>query len=142
MTSYLRIIIVFLTFSACGQKTLNMENKDILNSKFTEFIEKKKFIEEGLYPGIADQEMRPIFSKKINDIAVNFQKAANSDAPTIEKFQEQIKIGLLSYKEVYLDLDTEDRERVCTYFEELMDIVGLRSSNGQLNDFMYGYNFQ
>ncbi|NOU62328.1 DUF4844 domain-containing protein, partial [Marinifilum caeruleilacunae] len=34
----------------------------------------------------------------------------------------------------------EDRERICCYFEELMDIVGLESSDGQLNDFMYGFN--
>jgi hypothetical protein len=37
-------------------------------------------------------------------------------------------------------LDTEDKERVCTYFEELMDIVELDSSNGQLNEFLYGFD--
>ena len=40
---------------------------------------------------------------------------------------------------IYFELDTENRERVCSYFEELMDIVGLKSSNGQLNKFMYGF---
>ena len=36
--------------------------------------------------------------------------------------------------------DTEDRERLCSYFEELMDIVGLESSGGHLNNFMYGFD--
>jgi hypothetical protein len=53
---------------------------------------------------------------------------------------EAIKTGLSRFSDVYLDLDTEDRERVCVYFEELMDIVGLESSNGQLNMFMYGFD--
>ena len=56
------------------------------------------------------------------------------------KNQEKIKIGLSRFAEVYMELDTEDRERVCTYFEELMDIVGLESSSGQLNKFMYGFD--
>ena len=34
--------------------------------------------------------------------------------------------------------DTEDRERCCDYLVEIMDIIGLESSNGLLNRFMYG----
>jgi hypothetical protein len=56
------------------------------------------------------------------------------------EYQNAIKIGLDRFSDLYLKLDTEDRERVCSYFEELMDIVGLESSGGHLNDFMYGFN--
>ena len=38
------------------------------------------------------------------------------------------------------ELDTEDRERICHYYEELMNIVGLESSGGHLNNFMYGFD--
>jgi hypothetical protein len=34
--------------------------------------------------------------------------------------------------------DTEDRERCCDYLVEIMDIVGMESSDGLLNRFMYG----
>ncbi len=34
--------------------------------------------------------------------------------------------------------DTEDRERCCDYLVEIMDMVGLESSDGLLNRFMYG----
>lgn len=138
--NYLRLIIVFLVFSACQKPNTNKEHDKSLNSKFKTFIEKKKFEEERFYPGIANKEMRPILSSKINQAAIDFQNVANSNNADDDEFQEQIKTGLLRFKEIYLDLDTEDRERVCSYFEELMDIVGLESSNGQLNKFMYDYD--
>nr|WP_293304051.1 DUF4844 domain-containing protein [Allomuricauda sp.] len=111
-----------------------------MNEEFIKFIAKEKFVEEDYYPGISEEEMRPIFTEKINLAASDFQNIAESENPTNEKYLEAIKTGLSRFSDVYLDLDTEDRERVCVYFEELMDIVGLESSNGQLNMFMYGFD--
>ncbi|HBI02132.1 DUF4844 domain-containing protein, partial [uncultured Flavobacterium sp.] len=73
-------------------------------------------------------------------VALDFKSVAESKKPTDKEYQEKIRIGLLRFKDIYLDLDTEDREQVCVYFEELMDIVGLESSNGQLNKFLYGFD--
>jgi hypothetical protein len=140
MIKYIKIAILFLTFSACGQNTTEMKTSENSNEKFAEFIAKKKFVEENYYPGISDESMRPVFTEKINQVAEDFKTVAQSEKPTIEKYQEQIGIGLSRFSDVYLELDTEDRERVCTYFEELMDIVELESSNGQLNNFMYGFD--
>jgi hypothetical protein len=36
--------------------------------------------------------------------------------------------------------DTEDRERVCMNMEKIMDIVGLESSDGLLNNWLYGFD--
>ena len=33
--------------------------------------------------------------------------------------------------------DTEDRERLCYYIEEIMDIIGLESSYNLLNNWMW-----
>ncbi|WP_299611169.1 DUF4844 domain-containing protein [uncultured Aquimarina sp.] len=117
-----------------------MKTPEDVTEKFTEFIAKKKFVEENYYPGIADEKMRPIFTNKINKVAADFKTVAESENPTDKQYQEKIGIGLSRFADVYLELDTEDRERVCTYIEELMDIVGLESSNGQLNKFMYGFD--
>jgi hypothetical protein len=117
-----------------------MKTPENAKEKFTEFITKKKFVEENYYPGIADKKMRPILAEKINLAIIDFQKVSESDNPTDKKYQEKIRIGLLRFSDVYVELDTEDRERVCSYFEELMDIVGLESSNGELNNFMYGFD--
>ena len=143
MTKYIQIIIIFLTLSACGQTATEMKTPENTNEKFSEFIAKKKFIEQpypNFYSGIADEKMRPIFTEKINQVATDFKTVAESKKPTDKKYQEKIGIGLSRFADVYMELDTEDRERVCSYFEELMDIVELESSNGLLNKFMYGFD--
>ncbi len=140
MTKYIKILVLFLTLSACGQNATEMKTPEKATEMFAEFISKKKFVQENHYPGIADEKMRPIFTEKINSVASDFKSLAESENPTDKKYQEKIKIGLSSFADVYMELDTEDRERVCTYIEELMDIVGLESSNGQLNKFMYGFD--
>jgi hypothetical protein len=140
MTKHIQILVFFLTFSACGQNVTEMKTPENANEKFAEFIAKKKFVSENYYPGIADEKIRPILTEKINQVASDFKTVAESDKPNDKKYQEKIGIGLSRFAEIYLDLDTEDRERVCSYFEELMDIVELESSNGQLNKFMYGFD--
>jgi hypothetical protein len=143
MTKHIQILLILLTLSACGQNAKEMKTPENANEMFAEFITKKKFVEQpypNFYPGIADEKMRPVFTKKINQVATDFKTVAESEKPTDIKYQEKIGIGLSRFADVYLELDTEDRERVCLYFEELMDIVGLESSNGQLNKFMYGFD--
>ncbi|NQY31407.1 MAG: DUF4844 domain-containing protein [Flavobacteriaceae bacterium] len=140
MIKHLTLILLFFTLSACGQKTTEMKTPENAKGKFVEFIANKKFLAENYYPGIADEKLRPIFSKKINQAALDFQNVAKSDKPTDKKYQKKILIGLSRFGDVYMELDTEDRERVCSYFIELMDIVGLESSDGHLNEFMYGFD--
>jgi len=130
--------MLFLT--ACGQGKIktSIDNLD----KFEEFKAKEKFVEDTtiFYPGIANPALRPILTAKINLAADDFKVLALTGKATDKDYQEKIRIGLRRFYDVYLDLDTEDRERVCHYFEELMDIVGLEGSNGQLNEFNYGFD--
>lgn len=140
MNKYLLILLVCLLFSACGQT--QMRTPENAMSKFEEFKKKEKFVEESsfFYPGIADPRMRPTLTEKINKAADDFKAVAESQNPTAKEYQDKIELGLSRFSDVYMDLDTEDRERVCTYFEELMDIVGLESSGGHLMKFMYGFS--
>ena len=110
--------------------------------KFEAFKNKEKFIPDSttFYPGIADPLMRPTLTEKITSAAEDFKQLAKTGGTTAKDYQEKIKLGLERFSEVYIKLDTEDRERVCHYFEELMDIVGLESSGGHLNEFMYGFD--
>jgi hypothetical protein len=139
MMKYIKILVLFLTLSAYGQNVTEMKTPENTNEMFAEFLAKKKFLEENFYPGIADEKMRPVFTEKINQIGIDFKTVAESEKPTDIKYQEKIGIGLSRFAKIYLELDTEDRERVCSYIEKLMDIVELESSNGQLNKFMYGF---
>jgi len=119
-----------------------MKTSNKAMEQFEQFKAKDKFTEDMslLYPGIADPALKPILTDKINLAADDFKEVADSDNPTAEKYQEKIGVGLNRFSDLYIQLDTEDRERICNYFEELMDIVGLESSAGQLNDFMYGFD--
>ena len=111
-------------------------------TKFDEFKSKEKFLQDDklFYPGIGDPKLKPVLIEKINIAAEDCKKLADKGNATDKEYQNIIKLGLDRFADLYLQLDTEDRERVCSYFEELMDIVGLESSGGHLNDFMYGFD--
>ncbi|WKW46166.1 DUF4844 domain-containing protein [Myroides sp. JBRI-B21084] len=134
------LVLLFFMFTACGQKQIKTPNKAM--EKFEKFKAKEKFVEDMkiLYPGIGDEKLKPILTEKINLAAEDFEKIAQNGNATDEDYQNAIGKGLDRFKSIYLEIDTEDRERVCAYFEELMDIVGLESSDGQLNNFMYGFD--
>jgi hypothetical protein len=111
-------------------------------TKFEEFINKEKFLKEDnkFYPGIGDPNLLPILCDKINLAADDFKELAEKGKATDVEYQNAIKGGLERFSGLYMQIDTEDRERICSYCEELMDIVGLESSGGHLDNFMYGFD--
>lgn len=142
MKKSLLIVFLFLFFVACGQNEKPMKTPENAAKKFEVFIAKKKFEAQpypNYYPGLADEKIRPILTEKINQIALDFKKVALSKNPTDKKYQEKIAIGLARFSEIYLETDSEDLDRICSYVEEIMDIVALESSDGQLNSFRYGF---
>jgi len=110
--------------------------------KLEEFKKKEKFQTDMkiFYPGIGNENLKPIVTEKINQAANDFENIIKSGNTTEDEFQKAIKNGLNRFSDIYLELDTENRERICGYFEELMDIVGLENSDGQLNNFMYNFD--
>ncbi len=109
---------------------------------FDKFKSKEKFVRdtESHYAGVKDTTMRRILSEKINLAVDDFKEIVKLGNATDKDFQDKIKVGLERFRDIKLDLDTEDREKICLYFEDLMDIVGLQSSGGHLNMFMYGFD--
>ena len=109
---------------------------------FENFISKDKFIKDTniIYFGLSNEKLKPVLTELINKSAQDFQKIAQKGNATEEEYQNAIEIGLNRFSSIYFELDTEDRERICTYYEELMDIVGLESSGGHLNNFMYEFD--
>lgn len=136
------LLLITLSFvlNSCGQGKIYTP-KNAMN-KFDNFEKKKKFVEDkkSFYPGIDNPKLLPILSTKINQACIDFRNVSQKENPTEKDYQEKIKTGLERFSDLYLELDTEDRERICNYFEELMDIVGLESSGGYLNEFMYGFD--
>ena len=139
MKNQIFILFIFLIFS-CQKPTIKVDN--IMLKKIEDFKKKEKFQPDMkiLYPGIGNEKLKPIVTEKINLTANDFENILKNGNATNEEFQNAIKTGLNRFSDIYLELDTENRERICEYFEEMMDIVGLEGSNGQLNNFMYNFN--
>ena len=117
--------ILFLSsFFACGQDHVKTPIGAI--DKFEEFKRKEKFFADTalLYPGLSNPSMRSVLNDKINLAAEDFRKLADHGNASAQEYRDKIKVGLRRFEDIYIGLDTEDRERVCAYFEELMDIVG------------------
>lgn len=133
------IAIISLWFFSCKAKP-GIEDVNTIVIKLEEFKAKKKFAEDSIshYPGIAEESLRPVLTSKINAAADDFIKVARNGNATDKEYQKAIGIGLGRFSDMYAD--TENSERICAYFEELMDIVGLESSDGQLNNFLYGFD--
>ena len=107
--------------------------------QFVRFKKKEKFLADQSYPGISDSTLKSILTENVNKAANDFLTLAKTDRATEKDYQDKIKVALNRFADIYIKIDTEDRERICLYFEELMDIVGLESSGGALNSFMYGF---
>lgn len=110
---------------------------------FDEFLAMDKFLEQpypNYYQGLSDDSLRSMLSSRINLAAEEFMKVAESDSPSEEKYHEAIDVGLTYFDDVYIKLDSEELDRIGTYFEEIMDIVGLQSSGGRLNIWRYGFD--
>ncbi len=140
--SLVLILTVFLL--ACNQhKYMTINNNQI--KALEAFKGKPKFEQDSTnhsvlpYTGLGNPALKIPLTEMINKACDDFLNTAKHN-PTEENFQNDIKVGLLRFNTFYLNLDTEDRERICYYFEELMDCVGLESSNGQLNEWMYGFD--
>lgn len=94
-----------------------------------------KFEPDELYTGAWPAEVRPVLHSVLNQSADDFL-AITASGPTQERYRQAIAAGLGKIDPT--ELDTEDRGRVAEQYQNLMDIVGLQSSDGLLNKFVYG----
>jgi Domain of unknown function (DUF4844) len=109
----------------------------ILNLNEIKIKDKFKENLEHFYSDIPEDATRVKMNIFINVSIDDFLAIIEADFSEI-KFQKTIEKGLIQFDS--LSLDTEDRERVCLYYEELMDAIGLESSGGVLNKWMYGFD--
>ncbi len=93
------------------------------------------------YPGLENESIRGRVTDLINRGVDEFISVVQKNGSE-KDFQQAISKGLSFFETLDYSLDTEDRERVCRYYEEMMDAVGLESSGGILNRWMYGFDIQ
>lgn len=108
-------------------------------AKLTELAAQDNFapIPNSLYTGVADPAKRAAMNKQFDESVSHFIKAVHEGA------SEEAYVALLRSEIARFDrnsLDTEDAEQVASSFEQIMDCIGLESSDGALNDWMYVFD--
>jgi hypothetical protein len=93
------------------------------------------------YPGLENESLRDRITTLVNHGIDEFIFVAKNNGGE-KDFQQAIQKGLNYFEALDYNLDTEDRGRVCGYFEEMMEAVGLESSGGILNKWMYGFDIK
>lgn len=87
------------------------------------------------YAGLLPQKNQPIANKLLNETISNLIQLLNNESKVSKRnILNEFEKGLNTLNEIASD--TEDRERICYYFEDIMDIIGLDSSNDLLNNWM------
>ncbi|WP_291122043.1 DUF4844 domain-containing protein [Empedobacter sp. UBA7620] len=135
--SILYFVLFNLSIFSCAQeKTINKDSQKM----FTEFTQKDKFNKDEslFYTGLEDKNIQSNLTKEINKLAKTFESIQSSKNPSSDFYLKAIESSLKTIEKY--DLDTENRTRVANYIEELMDIVELESSNGLLNNYVYGFD--
>jgi len=113
-------------------------NKEQIIRELIQFKLQPKFENGFDYPETDNEALQKNITLKYNQIIDNFIVAIEKNADEKE-LQQVIKNGLSLFEEEKYLLDTEDREQICLYFENIMDIIELESSGGALNEWMYSF---
>ena len=142
MKSLSIILIVLLACLAASCEQGGLERRVNAMTELEKFKNKDKFLrdDKAFYAGVSDPKLKALLTEKINLAAGDFETLSRKQTASEKEYQDLIGKGLERFGDVYEQTDTEDRERICSYFEELMAIVGVENSGGHLNKFLYGFD--
>lgn len=114
-------------------------NGSLIINKLESFIKEKKFQADEvlMYPGINSKLLKTKLTDLINESARDFMQLASANAGE-EDYQSKIKSGLERFDIYYTELTSEDLDRIYKYYEELINIVGLKKEGTHLKKWRYG----
>jgi hypothetical protein len=103
--------------------------------KLSEFRLRPKFVDMpgAIYNGMKPESSRLFAEEQLNSLIDRLQNGLPS--------RPSKKFVLAEFAKTMAEFeatDTEDREQLMRYLEEIMDSLGIESSDGQLNRWMYG----
>lgn len=140
INSTFRFIVLFmiiLTAYACN-KSLDKKTMEKIEN-LIKLKKEPKFVETAFYPGLEKKENKTVLSDLLNESIDEFTKGTENNFNDTQ-YQELMKECLKKFD--VFNLDTEDREYICGYFEKIMDAIELKSSGGILNQWLYGFDVE
>ncbi len=90
-----------------------------------------------LYTGVQDEELKKILSSQFSVVIEKFKATCQSNVSS-DEYLKLLKETIKTFDRN--SLDTEDAENLALNFEKIMDCIGLESSEGILNEWMYGFD--
>lgn len=74
-----------------------------------------------------------------NELAINFDNISKTGGSN-KDFKNAITSILVKFNNSNVSWDSEDLDNICTMIEDIMNLVGLESSDGILNSWRYGFD--
>ncbi len=131
-----QLLLIGLLSGACltGHAQTRMQVPAQAASQLTDLMElTKSEVARGAVKGKVHAEVRPELNRYLVISANDFLRVTN-DSPTKEAYLQCLDKGLA--RVAPLTTTVRDRQQVAEYFQELMEIVGLESSEGRLATFV------
>lgn len=101
--------------------------------KLNELRARPKYVEDAGYTGMAPESDRLLAATQINALIDGLRDKVQGNP------SKQFVLGEFSRTmSTFPGFDTEDREHFLGYLQEIMTILGIESSDGLLNGWMYG----
>ncbi len=132
------ILLVCLMIQGCNEGDSKLLPNGIdVKEALVNFKSQKKFIEDlsELYPGAPDEQTRVLAESIINDVIDELLAITNNQLSEKE-FWRILKLAAMQLE----TLDSEEMDQGLYYMEKLMDIYGIESSDGRLNEWRYGFD--
>jgi hypothetical protein len=133
----LALLLSILILLGCGKEaqmlTVGPETVNALET----LKQKKKFVEDVtlLYPGAPDETTR-VNAEDIINAGLSELIVASKNVVTEDRFWMILETTARRLSE----MDSEEMDRGLAYMEEIMDIYGIKSSGGRLNEWRYGFD--
>jgi hypothetical protein len=142
MKSPLRLWLMITILLLLGCAAVKQENSMNVNvdaiSKLQALAERDNFAPNGmLYSGVRDLTLRADLNSRFRLTIAHFITATQRKSKK-DEYLALLASEIKNFER--LDLGTEDAEQVGTNFEHIMDCIGLDSSDGILNNWMYGFD--
>ena len=133
MRQILLALLFLLAGSAHAQTSITMPGK--ASGKLEKLLKQTQdALVIGKKAAILPVEARPLTNRVLVQSTTDFLARAGRTNPTREAFLQSLDEGLVRISPLMKTL--EDRQQVAEYYEDLLDIVGIESSEGRLSTFV------
>jgi hypothetical protein len=95
----------------------------------------KKFFPDKFYPGAPNEKLR-LELESMTNISIDEVMDALQKKPTKLHILTVLETGLSRFKKD--QLDSEEQDRICGYYDRICEILGIESTEGLINKWRYG----